>query len=357
MNKRSLQFLETLVNTPSPSGHESRGLRVWMDYVTQYADETYSDAYGNCVAVLNKGGGPRLMLAGHADEIGMTVNFIDDDGYVYVRRLGGTNPAITRAQRVIIHSRKGPVKGVVGSVAPHLMRTDTGAAKVPKIHELFIDIGADSRKGAEKLVRVGDPITLNDQFEVLRDDLVVARAFDNRVGTWAVAETLRLLKTGRVKLNAEVCVVANTMEEVGLFGARQIAYSLHPDVALVMDVTHATDYPTVDKRQHGDIKVGQGPTVTHGNCNHPEVIKRVEQVAKRLKINLQHEAISSTSGTDTDAVFWTRGGIPSGLISLPNRYMHSPVEVVSLKDLEQIPQLMAGFAKSLKKGVQFKVKI
>ena len=357
MNKRSLQFLETLVNTPSPSGHESRGLRVWMDYVSQYADETYSDAYGNCVAVLNKGGGPRLMLAGHADEIGMTVNFIDDDGYVYVRRLGGTNPAITRAQRVILHSRKGPVKGVVGSVAPHLMRTDTGAPKVPKIHELFIDIGVDSRKAAEKLVRVGDPITLNDQFELLRDDLVVARAFDNRVGTWAVAETLRLLKTGRVKLNAEVCVVANTMEEVGLFGARQIAYSLHPDVALVMDVTHATDYPTVDKRQHGDIKVGQGPTVTHGNCNHPEVIKRVEQVAKRLKINLQHEAISSTSGTDTDAVFWTRGGIPSGLISLPNRYMHSPVEVVSLKDLEQIPQLMAGFAKSLKKGEQFKVKI
>ena len=357
MNKRSLQFLKSLVNTPSPSGHESKGLRIWMDYVDQYADETYSDAYGNCVAVLNKGGGPRLMLAGHADEIGMTVNFIDDNGYVYVRRLGGTNPAITKAQRVTIHSRKGPVKGVVGSVAPHLMRTDTGVNKVPKIHEIFVDIGADSCKAAEKLIRVGDPITLNDQFELLRGDLAVARAFDNRVGTWAVAETLRLLKTGKAKLNAEVCAVANTMEEVGLFGARQIAYSLHPDVALVMDVTHATDYPTVDKRQHGDIKVGQGPTVTHGNCNHPEVIKRVEQVAKRLKITLQHEAISATSGTDTDAVFWTRGGIPSGLISLPNRYMHSPVEVVSLKDLEQIPQLMAGFAKSLKKGDKFKVKI
>ena len=328
-----------------------------MDYVDQYADETYSDAYGNCVAVLNKGGGPRLMLAGHADEIGMTVNFIDDNGYVYVRRLGGTNPAITKAQRVTIHSRKGPVKGVVGSVAPHLMSTDTGVNKVPKIHEIFVDIGADSCKAAEKLIRVGDPITLNDQFELLRGDLAVARAFDNRVGTWAVAETLRLLKTGKAKLNAEVCAVANTMEEVGLFGARQIAYSLHPDVALVMDVTHATDYPTVDKRQHGEIIVGQGPTVTHGNCNHPEVIKRVEQVAKRLKINLQHEAISATSGTDTDAVFWTRGGIPSGLISLPNRYMHSPVEVVSLKDLEQIPQVMAGFAKSLKKGETFKVKI
>ncbi len=357
MNKRSLQFLETLVNTPSPSGHESRGLRVWMDYVSQYADETYSDAYGNCVAVLNKGGGPRLMLAGHADEIGMTVNYIDDNGYVYVRRLGGTNPAITKAQRVTVHTRKGPVKGVVGSVAPHLMNTATTALKVPKIHEVFVDIGVESRKAAEKLIRIGDPITLNDQFELLRGDLAVARAFDNRVGTWAVAETLRLLKSSKSKLNAEVCAVANTMEEVGLFGARQIAYSLHPDVALVMDVTHATDYPTVDKRQHGDIKVGQGPTVTHGNCNHPEVIRRVEQVAKRLKINLQHEAISATSGTDTDAVFWTRGGIPSGLISLPNRYMHSPVEVVSLKDLEQIPQLMAGFAKSLKKGDQFKVKI
>jgi len=328
-----------------------------MDHVSQYADETYSDAYGNCVAVLNKGGGPRLMLAGHADEIGMTVNFIDDNGYVYVRRLGGTNPAITKAQRVTVHTRKGPVKGVVGSVAPHLMSTATTALKVPRIHEVFVDIGVGSRKAAEKLIRVGDPITLNDQFELLRDDLAVARAFDNRVGTWAVAETLRLLKSGKAKLNAEVCAVANTMEEVGLFGARQIAYSLHPDVALVMDVTHATDYPTVDKRQHGDIKVGQGPTVTHGNCNHPEVIRRVEQVAKRLKINLQHEAISATSGTDTDAVFWTRGGIPSGLISLPNRYMHSPVEVVSLKDLEQIPQLMAGFAKSLKKGDQFKVKI
>ena len=188
-------------------------------------------------------------------------------------------------------------------------------------------------------------------------DLAIARAFDNRVGTWAVAETIRLLKAGKTKLNVEVCAVANTMEEVGLFGARQIAYSLHPDVALVMDVTHATDYPTVDKRQHGDIKVGEGPTVTHGNCNHPEVIKRIEQVAKRLKINLQHEAISATSGTDTDAIFWTRGGIPSGLISLPNRYMHSPVEVVSLKDLEQIPQIMAGFAKSIKRGEEFKVKI
>ena len=186
------------------------------------------------------------MLAGHADEIGMTVNYIDENGYIYVRKLGGTNPAITKAQRLTIHTRKGPVKGVVGSVAPHLMKGESSNGGSNHIQDLFVDIGVNSRKAAEKIIRIGDPITLNDKFEMLRDDLVIARAFDNRVGTWAVAETIRLLKTSKTKLNVEVCAVANTMEEVGLFGARQIAYSLHPEVALVMDVTHATDYPTVD---------------------------------------------------------------------------------------------------------------
>jgi endoglucanase len=172
-----------------------------------------------------------------------------------------------------------------------------------------------------------------------------------------VAETLRLLKESKTKLHAEVCAVSNVQEEVGLLGARQIAYSLKPDVALVVDVTHATDYPTVNKSQHGNVKVGAGPTITHGGCNHPEVVARIEAVAKGRKIPLQHEAMSSTSGTDTDAIFWTRGGIASALISLPNRYMHSPVEVVSLKDLEKIPVLLSAFAASLKKGEQFKVKI
>ena len=356
MQERSLKFLETLVNTPSPVGHESRGQRVWLDYATQFADETFSDAYGNCVAVLNKGGAPRLMLAGHADEIAMAVNYIDADGFIYVRKMGGVDPAITKAQRVTIHTRKGPVRGVVGNVAPHLMKEEK-ETKPPKIHELFIDIGARDRKEAGKLVQIGDPITLADEFELLRNDLGVARAFDNRVGTFAVAEALRLLKETRGKLHAEICAVSNVQEEVGLFGARQIAYSLKPDAALVVDVTHATDYPTINKSQHGDVKVGKGPTITHGGCNHSEVVARIAAVAKAKKIPLQHEAMSATSGTDTDVIFWTRGGIPSALISLPNRYMHSPVEVVSLKDLEQIPQLLAAFALSLKKGEQFKVKI
>jgi putative aminopeptidase FrvX len=357
MREQSVNFLRTLVNTPSPTGHEVRGQRVWLDYVKPFADETYSDAYGNCVAVLNKGGSPRVMLAAHADEIAMVVNYISDDGFIYVRKMGGIDAAITKAQRVTIHTRTGPVKGVVGNVAPHLMRGDDDKPKVPKIHDLFIDIGVSSRKDAEKLIRVGDPITLADEFDVLRDDLVVGRAFDNRIGTFAVAEALRLLKESKGKLVAEVCAVSNVQEEVGLLGARQIAYALKPDIAVVVDVTHATDYPTVSKARHGDIKVGQGPALTHGGCNHPDVVVRLEAIAKTKKIPIQHEAMSATSGTDTDVIFWTRGGIASALVSLPNRYMHSPVEVVSLKDLEHIPELLAAFAQSLKFGEQFKVKI
>jgi putative aminopeptidase FrvX len=356
MRDASLNFLKTLVNTPSPTGHETRGQRVWLDYAGQFADETFSDAYGNCVAVLNKGGQPRIMLAAHADEIAMAVNYIDDNGFIYVRRMGGIDAAITKAQRIVIHTRNGAVKGVVGNVAPHLAKQD-GDPKPPKIHDLFIDIGVSNRKAAEELIRVGDPITLTDEFDILRGDLVVARAFDNRIGTFAVAETLRLLKESKVKLNCEICAVSNVQEEVGLLGARQIAYSLKPDIALVVDVTHATDYPTVNKAQHGDIKIGQGPAITHGGCNHPEVVKRLEEIAAKQKIPLQHEAMSASSGTDTDVIFWTRGGIASALISLPNRYMHSPVEVVSLKDLEMIPKLMAAFVQSLKKNEQFKVKI
>ncbi|HXG47408.1 MAG TPA: M42 family metallopeptidase [Methylomirabilota bacterium] len=357
MNDASLRFLEKLINTPSPPGHEARGQRVWLDYVGRFADETYTDAHGNAVAVLNKGGSPRVMLCGHADEIALTVNFINEAGFIYVRRLGGVDPAITRAQRVTIHTRRGPVSGVVGNVPPHLQKEDTAKKEAPKIHDIFIDIGARSREEAGKLVRVGDPITLNDRFELLRNDLAIARAFDNRIGTFAVAEALRLLAGVKRKLAAEVFAVSNIMEEVGCLGARQIAYTIKPDVALVVDVTHATDYPTVNQQQHGDIKLGAGPALTHGGSSHPAVVERLEAVASRKKIAVQHEAVSSTSGTDTDVIFWTRGGIPSGLVSLPNRYMHSPVEVISLKDLEKIPELLAGFVESLKKGEQFRVKI
>jgi putative aminopeptidase FrvX len=244
----------------------------------------------------------------------------------------------------------------VGNVAPHLSKTDKDR-RLPEIHDLFIDIGVSSRKEAEKLVRVGDPITLNDEFELLRNDLAIARAFDNRIGTFAVAETVRLLTKSQGKLKAEILAVSNIMEEVGLLGARQIAYSLKPDAAVVVDVTHATDYPTVSHAMHGSIKIGKGPALTRGGPNHPAMFERLEKVARAEKIKVQYETVSASSGTDADVIFWTRGGIPSALISLPNRYMHSPVEVVSLKDLENIPELMAAFALSLKKGEEFKVRI
>lgn len=356
MRAESLEFLRTLVNTPSPSGHEIRGLQTWKQYAQQFADETFSDAYGNTVAVLNKGGGKRLMLAAHADEIALTVNFITSDGYIHVRRTGGVDAAITKAQRVTIHSAKGPVFGVVGNVAPHLMKSE-GDPKPPKIHELFIDIGVSSKEEALSQVRIGDPITLNDTFEMMRPHLAVARAFDNRIGTWAVAETLRLLKPQLKKLKVEVCAVANIQEEVGLLGARQIAYSLKPDAALVVDVTHATDYPTVDQRQHGDIRLGMGPALTHGGPNHKAILQRLETVAASKKIPLQHEAMSNSSGTDTDVIFWTRGGIPSALVSLPLRYMHSPVEMCHLGDLASIPELLAAFALSMKSDEEFRIEV
>src|SRR5687767_11440980 len=259
MRDESVKFLERLINTPSPSGHEVRGQRVWLDYVDEFADETFTDAYGNAVGILNKGGSPRLMLAGHADEIAMAVNFINPEGFIYVRKLGGIDPAITRAQRVIIHTRTGPVKGVVGNVPPHLTKTEKDR-KTPEMHDLFLDIGASDKKEAEKLVRIGDPVTLADAFDLLRGDLAVSRAFDNRIGTFAVAEALRVLKESKKKVHAEVCAVSNVMEEVGLLGARQIAYSLQPQVAVVVDVTHATDYPTVNQQMHGAIKIDRKST-------------------------------------------------------------------------------------------------
>jgi endoglucanase len=361
MRTESVEFLKRLVNTPSPSGFEAAlpgngtsGQRVWLDYVKQFADEVGADAYGNCYGVINKGGSPRVMLSGHADEIGLIVSFINAEGYIYLRRIGGVDAAITRAQRLTIHTAKGPVFGVVGSIAPHMQNFAGGEQKPPKIHELFVDIGAKDKKEAQKLVSIGDPATLVDDFQVLRGDRVVARGFDNRIGTFASAEALRLIAEKKSSLKAEVYAVSNVQEEVGLFGARQIAYTLKPDVAVVVDVCHATDIPGVPGTVFGEVKLGKGPSISHGGPAHPAVVARLKEVAKKHKINLQPEASGGAGGTDTDAIFWTRGGIPSALVSLPNRYMHSPVEMIHLKDLEQIAQLLAAFSLSLKKGEKFR---
>jgi len=355
VNKTSLQFLEKLINTPSPSGFEAKGQRVWLDYVAQFADETSTDAYGNAIAVLNPKGKTKIMVAGHADEIGFMINYINDEGFIYVQAIGGIDVSLARGQRVFIHGAKGAVTGVTGALAIHL-QDKSADAKAPKIEEIFIDIGVRDRKEAEKLVSVGDPVTYVDAFEVLRGNTVVARACDNRIGTFAAAETLRLLKESK---KCDVCVVAvsTVQEENGLYGAQMVGYSIKPDAALVIDVGHATDIPPCTKTKHGDVRLGKGPILSVGSANHPVVVERLKISAAKAKIDYQKGIDPRWSGTDADGIFLSRGGVPTACIGLPNRYMHTPVEMIDLGDLEAISVLCAEFCRSVKSGETFKVKI
>ena len=356
MNDTSFAFLKTLLETPSPSGFETRGQKVWMDYVRPFADEVHSDAYGNCFAVLNPKGSPTVLFAGHSDEIGFMISNINDDGFVYFQTIGGSDPGLARGQRVVIHGRNGPVPGVIGQLAIHLQEPED-RKKVPDFHNMFIDIGAKSRAEAAEKVRVGDPITYDVGVLPLLNGRIAARACDNRIGTFAAAEALRLAAQHRAQLKARVIAVSTIQEENGLYGATMAGYSAAPDVALVVDVTHATDIPPCNKNRNGDVRVGAGPVISIGSANHPVVNARLEKVAKREHIALQFEANPRATGTDADAIFRQRGGIATTSIGLPNRYMHSPVEVVDPADLEKIAQLLAAFALDLKTGERFVVAI
>jgi putative aminopeptidase FrvX len=356
MRDESLAFLRQLLTTPSPTGFEAKGQRVWWNYVAGFADEVESDAYGNVYAVVNPNGSPTVMLTGHADEIGLMVNYISDDGFLYYRPIGGVDAALVRGRRVTIHSERGPVRGVTGAVPIHLHERN-GEDKAPKHHEIFIDIGASSRDEAEAVVRIGDAITYVDDFEVLRDDVAVARGFDNRVGTFAAAEGLRLAAENRDRLQARVVAVSTIMEEVGGHGAAMASYRVRPDVAVVMDVTHATDAPGLSQQRHGNIKLGKGPVICHGAGIHPIARRRLEQVASAREIAIQFEASPNRTGTDLDNIFVARSGVPAALVSLPNRYMHTPVEMIRLNDLEQTGRLMGEFALDLKRGEGFRVEI
>lgn len=356
MREESLDFLRKLLSTPSPSGFEVAGQRVWRDYVAQFADSTESDAYGNVYATLNPEGSPTVMLTGHADEIGFMVNYITDEGFIYYRPIGGVDPALVRGRRVTIHSENGAVLGVTAAPPVHL-RDRSKEVKTPKHHENFIDIGVSSREEAEKLIQIGDPITYVDDFQLLRDDVAVARAFDNRVGTFAAAEGLRLAAEQREQLQAKVVAVSTVMEEIGAHGASMAAYHVKPDVAIVTDVTHATDWPGLNKKQHGDVKMGSGPVITHSARVHPLVRRRLVKVANERQIPFQYEASPNRTGTDLDKIFLSRAGVPTGLVSLPNRYMHTAVEMIRLGDLEQVGRLMGEFALDLQAGERFYVQI
>jgi endoglucanase len=356
MKTASYHFLKQLLETPSPSGFEVRGQKVWSDYVTAFADEVASDAYGNCFAVLNPGGSPKLLLGGHSDEIGFMVNYINDDGFIFFQSIGGSDPALARGQRVAVHGREGSVPGVTGQLAVHMQEPDD-RKKVPDLHQMFIDIGARSKKEAEKRVRVGDPVTYDYGVVRLENNRIAARGCDNRVGTFAAAEGLRHASAKRDKLKACVVAVSTIQEENGLYGASMAGFSVHPDVALVVDVTHATDIPLCNKQKQGDVHLGKGPVVSIGSSNHPVVNARIEAVAKKAKIEIQFEANPRFTGTDADAIFRQRGGIPCASLGLPNRYMHSPVEVIELSDLDAMGRLLGAFALDLALGERFAVTI
>lgn len=363
MRQKSADFLFKLLETASPSGFESTIQRTWLDYVSAFADETGSDAWGNCHAIINPGGSPRILLSGHADEIGFMVKHITDEGYIYFQGIGGVDNALIRGQRVTIHGQDGPVPGVTGQLAIHLQDPDD-RKKVPDIHGMFIDIGVNSKKDAEKLVRVGDPITYSAGVQRLAGENIAARGCDNRVGIFCAAEALRLFAEKRPKSARKTqpggpCVIAlsTIQEENGLYGASMSGYSLEPDVALVVDVTHATDTPLSDKKKHGDVKLGAGPVISIGSSNHPRVNALLEKIAKKENIPHQFEINPRWTGTDADAIFLQRGGVPCASLGVPNRYMHTPVEVVNLDDLANMARLLAEFSLAATNAAQFRTKI
>lgn len=353
-SKDEFSFLESLLITPSPTGYEQAGQKNWISYMKPFADEIITDAYGSAAARLNVN--PEaitVMIEAHCDEIGMVVQHIDDQGYLWIQRIGGSDPAIARARKVHIHNEKGIVTGIIGHTAIHLQDRENTKQSVWK--DLFVDIGASDREEAESMVQVGDPITYTDDFDFLSEDMICGRALDNRIGGFVISQAFRRLSERRSDLRVNVIALNAVQEEIGGFGARMMSYRLMPDVALVTDVTHATDTPGINQKEHGKVVLGGGPSVTHGSSSHPKVVKHLTDVARANEIVVQHEASSVRTGTDTDSIYFTRQGIPSALTSLPLRYMHSPVESASLKDVEKLIQLMEAFVLSLSADQQFDV--
>ena len=335
------------------------GQRVWAAYLKNITREVMCDAYGNTWATL-KGSAkaaPSVMLEAHADEIGYIVKFIAPDGFLRVDRIGGSDHAHARARRLTIFGDHGPVKAVIGGIAIHL-REDKEREKVPKVHELHVDVGASSPGDVAKLgIRVGHPAVYSEGAEEFGPHHLVGRALDNRIGGFIIAEVMARLAAAKRKPAATVHAVNAVQEEIGGNGARMVTFRLRPDVALCLDVTHATDTPGIEKAKHGSVQLGGGPSITHGTCNHPNVIARLLEVAAAQKINVQHESSSRYSGTDTDKIFTVREGIPSALVSLPLRYMHSVVELADLRDVEKVIRLLTAFVQSLKTGDSFAQKL
>ena len=338
MNQPQRTFLDDLLATPGAAGHERHVQRVFLDHVEPFADETWTDDYGNAVAVTHDSD-PSVAFLGHADEIGFVVTSIDDRGYLHLASIGSPDPAVSKGCHVVVHADDGPVQGVIGSKPHHLQGGEKPAADVADLH---VDIGATDHTGARDFVTVGDAVTVARQVSELRDNRLAAPAMDNRTGVWSAAEAFRrAVETG---VDATVYAVSTVQEEIGKGGARIVADRLQPDVAVAVDVTFAADSPDVEPNRHGEIGLGSGPAIGRSGINHPVVADALRASASAIDLPIQFEALGGRTGTDADALFETAGGVPTGLVSVPSRYMHTPVEVVDLDDLDRTASLLASFA-------------
>jgi endoglucanase len=346
-----IQFLERLLDAAGPSGFEVRPARVWREEAEGFADRVSVDVSGNSVAEINPKGAPRVMLAGHVDEIGLQITHIDEKGFVFVDEIGGWDPQVVVGQRVTILGREQDVVGVVGKKPIHLILQEE-RSKASKVKDLWIDVGATSRDEVAALgIRVGDPAVLASRMVRLAGDRIASRAIDDRIGAYVVLEALR--KIAAAKPRAAVAAVATAQEEIGHTGggARTSAYALDPQVALVVDVTFSTDVPDLDKKELGEHTIGGGPVLARGSAAHPVVFERLVEAAEAARIPHTIQAQPKATRTDADAIFLSRAGVPTGLISIPNRYMHSPNELVSLTDVRHAIDLIAAFVGRLEPGV------
>ncbi len=353
LNKESMTFLENYLNNASPTGYEWEGQKIWMDYLKPYVDEFITDTYGTAVGVINPDAEFKVVIEGHADEISWYVNYITDDGQIYVIRNGGSDHQIAPSKRVNIHTKKGIVKGLFGWPAIHTRRGGT-KEQPPKLDNISIDVGCSTKDEVLALgIHVGCVITYPDEFMVLNKNKFVCRALDNRMGGFMIAEVARLLKENNIELPFGLYVTNSVQEEIGLRGAEMITQRIKPNVAIVTDVCHDTTTPMIDKKAEGDSKIGAGPVISYAPAIQQNLRERIIETAETKEIPFQRHASSRATGTDTDAFAYSNGGVASALISLPLRYMHTTVEMVHQDDVENVIKLIYETLLTIKNGETF----